>query len=64
MILGLLTGELGWELYHARSDSAKLYEALLKAGEPHGVCDFGLYTMNVLRIEKGFRGWGSEVRDF
>ncbi|XP_041465760.1 dimethylglycine dehydrogenase, mitochondrial-like [Lytechinus variegatus] len=55
------SGELGWELYHARSDTAELYQALLRAGEPFGVGDFGLYTMNVLRIEKGFRGWGSEM---
>ncbi|XP_072038740.1 dimethylglycine dehydrogenase, mitochondrial-like [Amphiura filiformis] len=55
------TGELGWELYHAKSDSAKLYTALLEAGQEYGIGDFGLYVMNTLRQEKGFRAWGQEM---
>ncbi|XP_072166701.1 dimethylglycine dehydrogenase, mitochondrial-like [Diadema setosum] len=55
------TGELGWEIYHARSDTADLYKALLTAGEEYGIGDFGTYVMNVLRIEKGFRAWGAEM---
>lgn len=54
-------GELGWEFYHKRSDTLKLYETLLKAGEKHGVIDFGTYALNSMRVEKGFRSWGQDV---
>ncbi|XP_078608575.1 dimethylglycine dehydrogenase, mitochondrial-like [Branchiostoma floridae x Branchiostoma japonicum] len=55
------TGELGWELYHAREDTARLYEALMSAGQEFGLGDFGTYAMGSLRLEKGFRGWGAEM---
>ncbi|XP_072167369.1 dimethylglycine dehydrogenase, mitochondrial-like [Diadema setosum] len=55
------TGELGWELYHSRSETGALYKALLGAGEKYGVGDFGTFALNVLRMEKGFRAWGSEM---
>ena len=54
-------GELGWELYHAKSDSAKLYAAIMEAGQEYDIGDFGTYVMNTLRQEKGFRAWGQEV---
>ncbi|XP_019632268.1 PREDICTED: dimethylglycine dehydrogenase, mitochondrial-like [Branchiostoma belcheri] len=55
------TGELGWELYHAREDTARLYEVLMSAGQEFGLGDFGTYAMGSLRLEKGFRGWGAEM---
>ncbi|KAG0727747.1 Dimethylglycine dehydrogenase, mitochondrial [Chionoecetes opilio] len=55
------TGELGWELYHPRTHTAKLYEALLDAGQEHGVGDLGTLALNVLRQEKGFKMWGAEM---
>ncbi|XP_033634961.1 dimethylglycine dehydrogenase, mitochondrial-like [Asterias rubens] len=55
------TGELGWEFYHSSEDTAKLYDALLEAGKPFGVSDFGTYALNTMRIEKGFRMWGQEM---
>ncbi|KAJ7385446.1 hypothetical protein OS493_016530 [Desmophyllum pertusum] len=55
------TGELGWELYHKNEHTAKLYEALLSAGEEFGIGDFGTYAMGSLRVEKGFRAWGLEM---
>ncbi|CAM1318819.1 DMGDH (predicted) [Pycnogonum litorale] len=55
------TGELGWELYHKKEDTKKLYEILLDAGQEFGIGDFGTYAMSSLRIEKGFRGWGAEM---
>ncbi|XP_027056532.1 dimethylglycine dehydrogenase, mitochondrial-like [Pocillopora damicornis] len=56
-----LTGELGWELFHMKEHTADLYEALLAAGEEHGIGDFGTYALNSLRLEKGFRLWGFEM---
>ena len=58
----LLSGELGWELYAAKEHTLKLYEVLKDVGSPLGCGDFGTYAMNTLRLEKGFRGWGLEVR--
>ncbi|XP_003464453.2 dimethylglycine dehydrogenase, mitochondrial isoform X2 [Cavia porcellus] len=55
------TGELGWELYHRREDSALLYEAIMTAGQQEGIGDFGTYALNALRLEKAFRAWGLEM---
>lgn len=55
------TGELGWELFHKKEHTSELYEALLTAGDDHGVGDFGTYALNSLRLEKGFRSWGFEM---
>nr|XP_031530534.1 dimethylglycine dehydrogenase, mitochondrial isoform X6 [Vicugna pacos]XP_031530540.1 dimethylglycine dehydrogenase, mitochondrial isoform X6 [Vicugna pacos] len=54
------TGELGWELYHRREDSAALYDVVMNAGQEEGIDNFGTYAMNALRLEKAFRAWGSE----
>lgn len=55
------TGELGWEIYCKMDQLASLYDSLMAAGEEYGIGDFGTYAMTSLRVEKGFRGWGSEV---
>nr|XP_045620302.1 dimethylglycine dehydrogenase, mitochondrial-like isoform X1 [Procambarus clarkii] len=55
------TGELGWELYHPRSHTAGLYQALHHHGHQFGVGDFGTLALNVLRLEKGFKMWGAEM---
>lgn len=57
-----ITGELGWELYHRKEDSVSLYSAIMEAGQKEGIDDFGTYALNALRLEKGFRAWGAEVR--
>jgi dimethylglycine dehydrogenase len=54
-------GELGWELHVPIDQMLPLYEALVAAGEPHGMVHFGSYAMNVMRIEKGYKAWGSEL---
>ncbi len=54
-------GELGWELHCPLDRIADLYDALVAAGEPHGMVHFGSYAMNVMRIEKGYKAWGSEL---
>jgi dimethylglycine dehydrogenase len=35
-----------------------VYAALTAAGAPHGIADYGSFAMNVLRMEKGFKGAG------
>jgi dimethylglycine dehydrogenase len=54
-------GELGWELHCPMAEMPKLFDALMTAGERHGVRLFGTYAMNSLRMEKAYRGWGSEL---
>ncbi|MCX8506533.1 MAG: FAD-dependent oxidoreductase [Alphaproteobacteria bacterium] len=54
-------GELGWEIHCDMGDMPKIYAALREAGKPHGLALFGTYAMNSLRIEKAYRGWGSEL---
>jgi dimethylglycine dehydrogenase len=54
-------GELGWELHVPMSDMPKVFDALMAAGKSHGLRLFGTYAMNSLRMEKAYRGWGSEL---
>jgi dimethylglycine dehydrogenase len=54
-------GELGWELHPEMQYMAALYDALCQAGEEFGIVNFGLYAVNSLRLEKGYKGWGAEL---
>jgi dimethylglycine dehydrogenase len=49
-------GELGWELHLPMADMPRVYAALQEAGTAYGIEDFGSYTLNALRLEKGFKG--------
>lgn len=53
-------GELGWELHVASENLGALYHAVWQAGEAHGICNFGSYALNAMRIEKGYHGWGAD----
>ena len=54
-------GELGWELHHPMERMAALYDAAMEAGEGYGVADVGLYALDALRMEKGYKAWGLEL---
>lgn len=54
-------GELGWELHPLMSDLPRLYDAVWEAGQAHGIANYGLYAVNAMRMEKGYKGWGSEL---
>lgn len=51
-------GELGWELHMPNTACLDVYNALWAAGEAHGITDYGSFAMNVMRMEKGFKGAG------
>jgi len=51
-------GELGWELHGPRDTIAAAYDALWAAGERQGITDYGSFAMNVMRLEKMFKGAG------
>jgi dimethylglycine dehydrogenase len=53
-------GELGWELHLASDHLNTLYQAIWQAGTAHGICNFGSYALNAMRIEKGYHGWGAD----
>ena len=54
-------GELGWEIHAPMAHLARLYAAIWAAGEAHGIADFGVQAVGSLRMEKGYRGYGSEL---
>ncbi len=51
-------GELGWEFHGPRENILAVYDALWEAGKAHGLADYGSFTMNILRMEKMFKGAG------
>ena len=54
-------GELGWELHAPRHALPALYDALWQAGQRFGIANYGLYAVNSMRIEKGYKAWSSEL---
>jgi dimethylglycine dehydrogenase len=51
------TGELGWEIHAENAAIPAIYEALMAAG----VKPFGMFALNSLRIEKGYRAWKGDL---
>ena len=54
-------GELGWELHHPMNQMENLYKGLMDSGKQFNITNFGTYAVNSLRIEKAYKGWGSEL---
>lgn len=54
-------GELGWELHLPVEYAQTVYEALMKAGKAHGLINAGYRVIDTLRLEKGYRAWGSDI---
>jgi dimethylglycine dehydrogenase len=54
-------GELGWELHMPMEAMSDIYDLIMKQGSNENIIDFGTRAMNSMRIEKGYRGWGSEL---
>ncbi|MBP2703055.1 FAD-dependent oxidoreductase [Microbispora sp. RL4-1S] len=54
-------GELGWELYTTADMGAKLWDTLWEAGQPHGIIAGGRGAFNSLRLEKGYRSFGTDM---
>ncbi|QIE45621.1 FAD-dependent oxidoreductase [Pseudohalocynthiibacter aestuariivivens] len=50
-------GELGWEVHATNDDMPGIYDAILDAG----ATPFGMYALNALRIEKGYRTWKGDL---
>ena len=54
-------GELGWELHVPIEATGEVFDALMAAGEPHGIRPVGYRALESLRLEKGYRAWGSDI---
>ena len=54
-------GELGWELHMPMAALPDIYQGVLGAGASHGIVDFGYRALESMRMEKGYRLWGSDL---
>ncbi|MDT8912879.1 FAD-dependent oxidoreductase [Amycolatopsis sp. PS_44_ISF1] len=54
-------GELGWEVYTGADNGLRLWDALWVAGQGLGVIAAGRAAFTSLRLEKGYRLWGTDM---
>ena len=54
-------GELGWELHIPIDAIGDVFDALMRAGVPLGLKPAGYRAIDSLRLEKGYRAWGSDI---
>jgi dimethylglycine dehydrogenase len=54
-------GELGWEIHTKVDDTSDVYNAVMAAGKAHGLKPFGMFALDSLRLEKGYRVWKGDL---
>ena len=54
-------GELGWELYAPTEYVLTLWDTLMAAGSDAGLRPAGYRAIDAMRLEKGYRVWGSDI---
>ena len=54
-------GELGWELHMPIAAMGDVFDALFAAGEKYDIKPAGYRAIESLRLEKGYRAWGSDI---
>jgi 4-methylaminobutanoate oxidase (formaldehyde-forming) len=54
-------GELGYELHLPVEYATGVYDLLMAKGRPHGLANAGYRAIESLRLEKGYRAWGSDI---
>src|SRR5579863_3791687 len=57
------SGELGYECYFNTEDAVAAWEAIAAAGAAHGIVPYGMDTLALLRLEKGFIFFGYDVTE-
>ncbi|MAI59038.1 MAG: hypothetical protein CML56_08700 [Rhodobacteraceae bacterium] len=50
-------GELGWEIHAENENMPAIYDSVIQAGAK----PFGMWALNSLRLEKGYRAWKSDL---
>ncbi|MEI9401977.1 FAD-dependent oxidoreductase [Mesorhizobium argentiipisi] len=58
-----LVGELGWELHTPVEQALGIYDALVVAGQDFDLRHAGYVALESLRLEGGYRKWGSDLGD-
>ncbi|WP_010551539.1 GcvT family protein [Brachybacterium paraconglomeratum] len=54
-------GEFGWELYTSADLGERLWDAIFAAGQEYGIVAAGREAFESLRLEKGFRSFGTDM---
>jgi dimethylglycine dehydrogenase len=54
-------GELGWEVHHPMDQQLQLFNALMEAGKKSEMATFGVFAINAMRLQKGYRAWGADL---
>ena len=54
-------GELGWEFYSSADYGLRLWDVLWTEGRKYDVIAAGGAAFNSLRLEKGYRAWGTDM---
>jgi dimethylglycine dehydrogenase len=54
-------GELGWELHTKTESTGPVFDAVWAAGQKHGLKPFGMFALDSLRLEKGYRAWKGDL---
>ena len=54
-------GELGFELHVPIAGLGDVFDLLMERGGPHGLGLAGYRALESLRLEKGYRAWGSDI---
>ena len=54
-------GALGWEIHSPAAQTPQVYGALMEAGARHGLRPFGMFALDSLRLEKGYRSWKGDL---
>jgi glycine cleavage system aminomethyltransferase T len=54
-------GELGWELACDATGGTKLWKAIMEQATKVGAVPVGRSALTSLRLEKGYRAWGSDM---
>lgn len=57
------TGEAGFELYIEAGDAPRVWQELLRSGEPKGLRPVGLGARDTLRLEAGYMLYGNDIDD-
>jgi dimethylglycine dehydrogenase len=56
-------GELGYELHMPSYQLLSIYDSMWRQAEPFGICNFGGYAFNSMRMEKMYRAYGNEFTE-
>lgn len=57
------TGERTFELFIPNEHAAHIWNAVLEAGQPHGLIPCGLGARDTLRLEMGYMLYGNDIND-